>query len=256
MSSKYELKPSDLRYLFDPQVFKFRNTSTVRPLDEVIGQTRAVQAIEFGLNMDSPGYNIFVTGIKGTGKSTIVQDIVGEHAKALPPCCDWCMVNNFIDEFCPKTISVPTGQALKFKKQMGKFVEDLQNELPKAFSSESYQEKQSALKESYADKQRTLFKKLDQSAAERQITIQKTQTGYQTIPLLDDKPMSQEAFQQLSEDQRAAIEENIRALKAETEATLREISKLGQTLRDQIENLMAEVTLFVVRNRLDILKSA
>jgi uncharacterized protein with gpF-like domain len=135
-------------------------------------------------------------------------------------------------------------------------VNDLQNELPKAFSSESYQEKQSALKESYADKQRTLFKKLDQSAAERQITIQKTQTGYQTIPLLDDKPMSQEAFQQLSEDQRAAIEENIRALKAETEATLREISKLGQTLRDQIENLMAEVTLFVVRNRLDILKSA
>ena len=256
MSSKYELKPSDLRYLFDPQVFKFKNTSTVRPLDEVIGQTRAVQAIEFGLNMDSPGYNIFVTGIEGTGKSTIVQDIVGQHAKALPPCCDWCMVNNFSDEFCPKTISVPTGQALKFKKQMGKFIEDLQNELPKAFSSESYQEKRSELKKSYADKQRKLFEKLDQSAAERQITIQKTQTGYQTIPLLDEKPMSQEAFQQLSEEQRAAIEENIRALQAETEATLREISKLGQTLRDQIEKLMAEVTLFVVGNRLDLLKNA
>ena len=256
MPKKYELKPSDLRYLFDPQVFKFKNTSTVRPLDEVIGQTRAVQAIEFGLNMDSPGYNIFVTGIEGTGKSTIVQEIVGQHAKALPPCCDWCMVNNFSDEFCPKSISVPTGQALKLKKQMGKFIEDLQNELPKAFSSESYQKKQSKLKESYADKQRTLFKKLDQSAADRQITIQKTQTGYQTIPLLDDKPMSQEAFQQLSEEQRAAIEENIRALQAETESTLREVNKINQTLRDQIENLMAEVTLFVVRNRLDILKNA
>jgi lon-related putative ATP-dependent protease len=225
-------------------------------LDEIIGQTRAVQAIEFGLNMDSPGYNIFVTGIEGTGKSTIVQDIVGKHAIALPPCCDWCMVNNFIDEFCPKTISVPTGQALKFKKQMGKFIEDLQNELPKAFSSESYQEKQSELKESYADKQRALFKKLDQSAADRQIKIQKTQTGYQTIPLLDEKPMSQEAFQKLSKEQRVAIEENIRALQAETEATLREISKLGQALLERIEKLMAEVTLFVVRNRLDILKSA
>jgi len=256
MPKKHELKPSDLRYLFDPQVFKFKNTSTVRPLDEVIGQTRAVQAIEFGLNMDSPGYNIFVTGIEGTGKSTIVQDIVGQHAKALPPCCDWCMVNNFSDEFCPKTISVPTGQALKFKKQMAKFIEDLQNELPKAFSSESYQEKQSDLKKSYADKQRTLFEKLDKSAADRQITIQKTQTGYQTIPLLDDKPMSHEAFQELSKEQRTAIEENIRALQAETESTLREISKLGQTLRDHIEKLMAEVTLFVVRNRLDILKNA
>jgi lon-related putative ATP-dependent protease len=151
---------------------------------------------------------------------------------------------------------VPTGQALKFKKQMGKFIEDLQNELPKAFSSESYQEKQSALKKSYADKQGTLFKKLDQSAADRQITIQKTQTGFQTIPLLDEKPMSQEAFQKLSKDQRVAIEENIRALQAETESTLREVNKLGQALRDRIEKLMAEVTLFVVRNRLDILKSA
>jgi len=138
---------------------------------------------------------------------------------------------------------------------MAKFIEDLQNELPKAFSSESYQEKQSDLKKSYADKQRTLFEKLDKSAADRQITIQKTQTGYQTIPLLDDKPMSHEAFQELSKEQRTAIEENIRALQAETESTLREISKLGQTLRDHIEKLMAEVTLFVVRNRLDILKN-
>ena len=256
MSSKYELKASDLRSLFDPQVFKFKNTSTVRPLDEVIGQTRAVQAIEFGINMQSPGYNIFVTGLEGTGKSTIVQDIVGEHAKALPPCCDWCMVNNFIDEFCPKTISVPTGQALKFKKQMGKFIEDLQNELSKAFSSESYQQKQSTLKDRFADKQRALFKKLDQFAADRQISIQKTQTGFQTIPLQDEKPMPREVFQTLSKEQQEAIEENIRALQAEIESTLREVSKLGQDLRDQTETLMAEVTLFVVRNRLDILKNA
>jgi hypothetical protein len=171
ISRKYELKPSDLRYLFDLEVFKFKNTSTVHPLDEVIEQTRAIQAIEFGLNMASPGYNIFVTGIEGTGKSTILQDIVGNHAKALPPSCDWCMVNNFIDEFCPKTISVPTGQALKFKKQMAKFIEDLQNELPKAFSSESYQEKQSELQKKYADRQRTLFKNLDLSAAGRQVAI-------------------------------------------------------------------------------------
>ena len=139
---------------------------------------------------------------------------------------------------------------------MGKFIEDLQNELPKAFSSESYQEKQSELKKSYADKQGELFKKLDQSAADRQIKIQKTQTGFQTIPLMDDKPISQETFQKLSKEQQGAIEENIRALQADTESTLREVSKLGQALRDRIENLMAEVTLFVVRNRLDILKSA
>jgi lon-related putative ATP-dependent protease len=256
MPKNFELKASDLRQLVDAEVFKFKNTSTVHALDEVIGQTRAVQAIEFGLNMDSPGYNIFVTGIEGTGKSTIVQDIVGNHAKTMEPGCDWCMVNNFIDEFCPKTISVPKGQALKLKKQMAKFIEELQNELPKAFNSESYQEKQSKLQNGYADQQRALFKKLDKYAADRQISIQKTQTGYQTIPMADEKPLSHEEFQKLSKEQQAAIEENIRALQAETESTLREVNTLNQALRDQIESLRAEVTLFVVRSRLDALKTA
>ena len=83
---------------------------------------------------------------------------------------------------------------------MPKFIEDLQNELPKAFSSESYQEKQSKLQKNYADKQRTLFKKLDKSAADRQISIQKAQTGYQTIPMMGEKPLSHEAFQKLSNE--------------------------------------------------------
>ena len=84
MPKKNELKASDLRCVCDPKVFKFKNTSEIKPLDEVIGQTRAVQAIEFGLNMKSSGYNIFVTGVEGTGKSTIVRDLVSKHAKTLP----------------------------------------------------------------------------------------------------------------------------------------------------------------------------
>jgi hypothetical protein len=71
MSKKYEVKTADLRCICDPRVFKFKNTSQIKPLNEVIGQKRAVQAIDFGLNMKSPGYNIFVTGLEGSGKSTI-----------------------------------------------------------------------------------------------------------------------------------------------------------------------------------------
>ena len=80
MIDKCKLDVSDLRCLCDPKMFKFKNTSYVEPLDEVIGQKRAVQAIEFGLNMNSPGYNIFVTGIEETGKSSIVSNFVGKHA--------------------------------------------------------------------------------------------------------------------------------------------------------------------------------
>jgi len=98
MLKKYELSPSDLRSVCDPKTFNFKDTSELDPLDEVIGQARAVEAIDFGLNMKSPGYNIFVTGIEGTGKSTIIRDIVGGHAKTLTPPVDCCMVHNFKDE--------------------------------------------------------------------------------------------------------------------------------------------------------------
>ena len=76
MAKPVELKPSELRCICDPKVFTFKNTSEIEPLAEVIGQQRAVNAIDFGLNMKSPGYNIFVTGLEGTGKSTIVNDII------------------------------------------------------------------------------------------------------------------------------------------------------------------------------------
>ncbi len=106
MSKKFEVKTTDLRDICDHRVFKFKNTSEIKPLNEVIGQKRAVQAIEFGLNMKSPGYNIFVTGVAGTGKSTIVRDIVTQHAKTLPAPDGWCLVNNFKDQFRPKAIAV------------------------------------------------------------------------------------------------------------------------------------------------------
>jgi len=82
MSKKFELKAADLRCICDPKIFKFKNTSEIKPLDGVIGQKRAVQAIEFGLNMKSSGYNIFVTGEEGTGKSTIVNDLVSKCQNA------------------------------------------------------------------------------------------------------------------------------------------------------------------------------
>src|SRR5210317_2025222 len=151
MSKKFELKAADLRCVCDPKIFKFKNTTEIKPLDEVIGQRRAVQAIEFGLNMKSSGYNIFVTGVEGTGKSTIVRELVSKHAKTLPRPDDWCLVNNFKDHFRPKAIAVPSGKAVPFSKKMNKFVEDLKKDLPKAFESEGYLKRLSGIKSRFSD---------------------------------------------------------------------------------------------------------
>lgn len=254
MLKKYELSASDLRCICDPKTFNFKNTSEIEPLSEVIGQQRAVHAIEFGLNMKSPGYNIFVTGIEGTGKSTIIQDIVNEHAITLPAPVDWCLVNNFRDEYRPKAIAVPTGKATRFSKTMNKLIDDLKDELPKAFEHESYQERQSEIQKEYSDRQRDILQKLEKSAASNNIQINRTKTGYQTIPIVNGQTISPEEFLALPKDQRAEIEENIQTVQPEIDATIREVNKLHQAMSSKIEKLMQEVTLFVVKGRIDIIK--
>ena len=252
MKKKCELKPSDLRSTCDPKMFTFKDTSEVNPLEKVIGQERAVQAIEFGLNMKSPGYNIFVTGIEGTGKSTIINDIVHQYAKKLPTPSDWCMVNNFKDEYHPKAISVPEKKATRFSKAVNKLIDDLKEELPKAFEHESYQQKQSDIQKIYTDQQKEIIKKLETSASEHNIKINRTKTGYQTIPIVKDKAISPEEFLALPKDAQAEIEENISLIQSEIDGSIREINKINQSMGSQIEKLMQEIALFVVKQRVDM----
>ena len=191
MSKKFELKASDLRCVCDHRVFKFKNTSQIKPLDEVIGQERAVQALEFGLNMNHSGYNIFVTGLEGTGKSTIVKDYVTKHAQTLPKPNDWCLVNNFKDEFRPRAIEVPSGKAVLLSKKMNRFIQILKKDLPAAFESEPYLKRLSAIKNRYADKQNQLFQKIETYAAKKNLQIVKTDEEFETVPVVDWRSRSQ-----------------------------------------------------------------
>jgi lon-related putative ATP-dependent protease len=254
MKKKCELTPSDLRSICDPEMFTFKNTAEVNPLDEVIGQQRAVQAINFGLNMKSPGYNIFVTGLEGTGKSTIIRDLVDRQAKSLASPVDWCMVNNFKDEYRPKAISVPSGKATRFSKTVNKLIDDLKKELPKAFEHDSYHQRQSEIQKKHSDQQKDIIQKLEASAKEKNIHINRTKTGYQTIPLVKQKPVSPEEFMALPEATRKEIDENISTVQSEVEVTIRELNKVNQAMTSQFEKLMEEIALFVVKQRIDIVR--
>ena len=130
MTAKNEVQPADLRCLCDPSMFDFKTTADVEPLDQVIGQERAVRAITFGLEMQSSGYHIFVTGPEGTGKTTIVQEIVRKAAITLPTPPDWVMINNFKDEYRPRALPLPPGQAARFAKSLNRLVSDLKIRLP------------------------------------------------------------------------------------------------------------------------------
>jgi lon-related putative ATP-dependent protease len=196
--------------------------------------------------MKSAGYNIFVTGVAGTGKSTIVRDIAGAHARGLPTPVDWCLVNNFKDEFHPCAIAVPAARGMQFRKKMKKAVADLQNDLPKALDSETYLKQLSVIKEKYAVRQRRLFKKLESFAGRRSLQIDTTRKEFNAIPIVDGKPLTPEEYQTLSADARQRIEDQVRETQAEYETTARKIDKVKQALHLEIEALMDELAREVV----------
>jgi lon-related putative ATP-dependent protease len=251
MPKRLELKPSELRRVCDPSIFKFKDTSELASLDVVIGQERAVQAIEFGLNMRSPGYNIFVTGAEGTGKSTIVRDLTLRYAKTQPVPDDWCLVNNFQDEFRPRAVALPPGRGTSFAKKINRLINDLKKDIPKAFEAEAYLKKLAEIKSRFNVRQQSIFQKIERFAAERSLHIDSSQKDYPVVPIVDGKILAAEDYQKLPDAVKAEIDEKVGQIQAEIEKSGRQIEKLNQQLHADIERLMDEVVRALVKKRLE-----
>ncbi|MCF8050691.1 MAG: AAA family ATPase [Desulfobacterales bacterium] len=248
-SGKYELSADALRSICDPKKFSFRSTAEIQPLEGVIGQKRAVQAIEFGLEMNSAGYNICVTGAEGTGKKTIVSQIAGEHAKRRKPSVDWCLVNNFRDEYRPVAVAVPTGRASYFSRKMAKIIEGLQKTIPEAFAGEVFLKKKADIQKKHARRQSRLLSRIEAMAAEKNIHVSQSDTGLGTVVLKEGEPMSREQFEALSAEERKRIEKNLRLINHELEDAARKISRIGQSLHEEIEKLVDAETRTLLRQQ-------
>lgn len=244
----------DLICRCNPSMFTFQDTREVEPLQEVIGQERAVRAIDFGLNMHSTGYNIFITGIAGTGKSTIVRDIVSRFAEKMPTPTDWCMVNNFENEYRPAAMPVPPGMAGKFCRSMNRLMEGLKIRIPREFDSQAFRDKITGVQEEFNHRKKEILDKLSSTAREKGLMIKKTPEGYQHVPLIGDKPLTPEAFAEMTEEEKKKITETLHQMQAETDSQMREIVKLTRAHQKALEQKVQEQALFIVNERMNLLR--
>jgi len=241
-----KLSASEVRATCDPSELDFETTAELPPLNEIIGQPRATEALRFGVDIDSFGYNIFALGPPGTGKMSFVKSVLDEVAKSKPVPDDWCYVYNFSEPHRPRALRLPAGMGNEFKRDMEKLIEHLKREIGRVFESEDYQRQRQEVINALQRERDKVLAELERRANEMGFAIIGTPAGPMPAPLLGNAIMTPEQFMQLPEPIKERIEENRRELLNEIQTVMRDLGKREREARQQLEELDRKVAVLAV----------
>ena len=181
-----------LRWRLDPASLSFKSTAEIAPHEDIIGQKRGVEAFKFGIGMNRKGYNIFVSGIPGSGRMATVKRMLGQYAKNDRIPDDLCYVNNFKRPENPVLLRFKPGDGNRFKKDMQEFLDVVKREAPQLFESEEYIRRKNTLAEAYEKKIVSFYKKMEKKVEDTGLVVVKMQMGSYTrpdvMPLVDGEP--------------------------------------------------------------------
>ena len=249
-----ELTPEKLRKQCDPNQFKFEDTGELSPLGGVVGQERALEAIDFGVKMRNNGYNIYVLGPVGAGRTTTVKELIERQARKMPTPDDWCYVYNFNNPDEPNAISLPAGKGKVFKRKMEKFIRELRIAIPNALNSEDYQREKNMILQAFQQMQNAQLLEQDKRARASGFALQKGPMGFLLVPTKEGQTMTPEMYDALSEDEQNRLDEIGNRLREDLDKTIREIHKKEQSIKSDLMKLERETVKFAIGHHIGDLR--
>ena len=244
----------DYRAVYEPDQVECPTTETMKPTEEIIGQDRAQKALRFGLEIQERGFNIYVAGMPGTGRRTAVKKFLNELAKTKPKADDWVYVNNFANQYEPLAIRLPPGMGTRLKADMASFIEEARRDLPRAFESDDYATKRKEALGKIDKEREEIIGQVNESAAKQGFTIQMGPTGLMIIPVINDKPLTQEEFEALPKETQAEIIKKREGLDTDLRSGFRRVRELDTKGMEVITVLNSEVALYAIGHLLTGLK--
>ncbi len=255
MGEAIRLPVDRLRRRCDPASLPFASTVELEPLEGTIGQPRATSAIDFGLDIRSAGYNLFVLGPTGTGKRTTLETELRRLAAGQPRPGDWVYLFDFGSERRAIALELPGGSAPRFAREMRRFVEDAVREIARSFESDEYQRRSRQLGAELDARREHTLAAFRQAATQLGLALEFTPAGVATAPLVDGKPVSAETFEALSEEQKAEYRTRSHAIEEQLPDVLAQMRNLEREGRARLRQLDREVALFAVGHLIDDLKA-
>lgn len=259
-----ELTPEELRWTCDPKIFKFESTDTIEPIDGIVGQERAIKALTLGVDIKGPGYNIFITGMSGTGKFTTIKQMLEKIRPQPTKLYDYVYVNNFKDPDYPRLLTFPAGQGLEFKKDIDNVIKFLRENIILILESEAFNTKRKKLFEKYTEEQQNLMKPFEEKLAQNNFSIGQVKVGEvvrpELLPIIENKPVF---IQQLDEfvktnkitaEQAEGIAQKYDEFQEELQSIFRKNFKLSQKYQKKIVELEERIAGELVSITLDELR--
>lgn len=254
MATIERLDPKALCARCDPARFTFKTTSELDDLTEVVGQARAMQAIEFGIGICRDGYNLFVLGTPGTGRRSVVRQFIECKAATEPVPPDWCYVNNFAQPHKPRLLELPAGTGAKLHHDIEQLTEDLRSAIPAAFESEEYRARRQELEQELKERQEHAFEELQQQAESHGISMIRTPSGMAFAPVRKGEVLSPEEFHKLPEAEQKRIEAVVTSLEEQLEQIIHRLPQMRREGQRRIRELERDVTMSAVGHLIDELK--
>jgi len=248
-----ELNYTQVRKDFSKDVPSCETTADLTPLSQIIGQERAVKALQFGLKMKNSGFNIYVSGLPGTGRKTAIVNFLEDKAKSMPVPPDWCYVNNFKDPTQPNALKLPAGKGKGFRDDMDKFVDDVKKALQKAFESEDYSQRRQTTLKKFEDQRNTLWQQLNEKANQSGFILQRSQIGITLVPLINGKPLSDEQIAALPPKIRDQITAHRDQIQDDFRTAFRQFRDIDRDAETAIDEFNKEVAEFAMDHLLDAL---
>ena len=251
-----ELSYKSLKKYCNPEKLPFETTEELEPINTGIGQERGIKALEFGLNVDVKGYNLYLEGPSGVGKTMYTKKFLDTISKKKKTPPDWCYIYNFNNPNEPIAVSLPAGHGKEFKETMDQFIKDIRNDINSTFSNEDFEKEKNAIRQKFEQKRTDLLEKLNKESAKYGFEVKTAQNGIYMMPVVNGKTLQEDEFEKLDENLKKEYEDNSNIVQEQIISVISQIKTIEKEADLKIEEWQSNIALLTVNARINLIKSA
>ena len=255
MKKKNELNYKDLKMTCSPDLFQFDTTEELSPIETGIGQDRGIKALEFGLQVDVKGYNLYLEGPSGVGKTMYTKNYLDKISKKKKTPSDWCYIYNFDNPNEPIAVELPAGQGKEFKESMEGFIKEIRKDIQKTFNNDDFEKEKALIKQEYEDKRTALLDKLNEDALKYNFQVKAVQNGIYMVPIVNGQTIEEAEFDKLDDEIKQQYEEKSVIVQEQIMDVIGKIKEIERQSDKKISEWQSNVALLTVNVHINFLKS-